>query len=67
MNTLSKITDFIISETDEYIALNKPSGLLSIPDREYDAGHWWRYSEGVKEVLSEGAAYLYARFLFYPE
>lgn len=41
-------------------------GILSIPDREYDAAHWWRYSEGVKEVLSEGAAYLYARFLFRP-
>ena len=34
MNTLLKITDFIISETDDYIVLNKPSGLLSIPDRE---------------------------------
>ncbi len=41
-------------------------GIISVPDREYDASHWWRYSEGVKEVLSEGAAYLYARFLFYP-
>lgn len=42
-------------------------GILSIPDREYDAAHWWLYSEGVKEVLSEGAAYFYARFLFYPD
>jgi hypothetical protein len=41
-------------------------GIVSIPDREYDAAHWWRYSEGVKEVLSEGAAYFYARFLFRP-
>src|SRR6187401_2065590 len=29
-----KITDIIINETDDWIALNKPSGLLSIPDRE---------------------------------
>lgn len=29
-----KITDFIIEETEDWIALNKPSGLLSIPDRE---------------------------------
>ena len=29
-----KLNDFIISETDDWIALNKPSGLLSIPDRE---------------------------------
>jgi hypothetical protein len=41
-------------------------GVIAVQDREYDPGLWWRYSEGVKEVLSEGAAYLYARFLFQP-
>jgi hypothetical protein len=41
-------------------------GVIAIRDREYNPRVWWRYSEGVKEVLSEGAAYLYARFLFYP-
>ncbi|MCX6873277.1 MAG: YdcF family protein [Verrucomicrobia bacterium] len=41
-------------------------GVIAIRDREYDPRVWWRYSEGVKEVLSEGAAYLYARFLFQP-
>lgn len=39
-------------------------GILSGRNREYDPEHWWRSSEGVKEVLSEGAAYFYARFLF---
>jgi uncharacterized SAM-binding protein YcdF (DUF218 family) len=39
-------------------------GVISIPDREYDPDHWWRYSEGVKAVVSETAAYLYARCLF---
>ena len=39
-------------------------GVISIPDPDYDATKWWNYSEGVKKVLSEGAAYLYARFLF---
>ena len=29
-----KIPDIIIQETENWIALNKPSGLLSIPDRE---------------------------------
>lgn len=29
-----KLQDLIIAETDDYVALNKPSGLLSIPDRE---------------------------------
>jgi hypothetical protein len=39
-------------------------GVISIPNPDYDATQWWNYSEGVKDVLSEGAAYLYARFLF---
>lgn len=41
-------------------------GIISIHDPDYDARHWWRTSEGVREVLSEGIAYFYARFLFYP-
>jgi len=32
--TTIKLHDSIIAETDDYVALNKPSGLLSIPDRE---------------------------------
>ena len=39
-------------------------GIISVPNPDYDAKHWWRYSEGVKDVISEGAAYLYAKFLF---
>jgi len=41
-------------------------GVIAIPNPDYDAKHWWRYSEGVKEVLSETASYVYARLLFYP-
>lgn len=29
-----KLTDHIIHETEDFIAINKPSGLLTIPDRE---------------------------------
>jgi 23S rRNA pseudouridine955/2504/2580 synthase/23S rRNA pseudouridine1911/1915/1917 synthase len=29
-----KLSDLIIEETEDWVALNKPSGLLSIPDRE---------------------------------
>jgi hypothetical protein len=42
-------------------------GVVSLLNEEYDPDKWWRYSEGVKEVLSEGAAYLYSRFLFSPK
>jgi len=41
-------------------------GIVSVPDTDYDAAHWWRYSEGVREVLGESIAYLYAKFLFHP-
>lgn len=39
-------------------------GIISIPNPDYDAMHWWRYSEGVREVLGEGIAYVYAKFFF---
>jgi hypothetical protein len=41
-------------------------GAISIPNPRYKPREWWRYSEGVKEVVSETAAYLYARFIFRP-
>lgn len=41
-------------------------GIISIPNPDYDAKHWWRYSEGVREVLGESIAYIYAKFFFWP-
>jgi uncharacterized SAM-binding protein YcdF (DUF218 family) len=41
-------------------------GIVSVPNPDYDAEHWWRYSEGVREVIGEGIAYIYAKFLFWP-
>ncbi len=41
-------------------------GVTAIPSSEYDQQHWWRYSAGVRSVIAEGLAYLYARFLFVP-
>jgi uncharacterized SAM-binding protein YcdF (DUF218 family) len=41
-------------------------GIISVPDPDYDAKRWWRYSEGVREVLGESIAYLYARIFFHP-
>jgi uncharacterized SAM-binding protein YcdF (DUF218 family) len=41
-------------------------GVIAIPNQDYDSKHWWRYSEGLKNVLSETATYVYARLLFYP-
>lgn len=36
-------------------------GIIAVANPDYDARHWWRYSEGVRDVISEGIAYLYAR------
>jgi len=41
-------------------------GIIAVPNPDYDAQRWWRYSEGVKDVVSEGFAYLYARVFFWP-
>lgn len=42
-------------------------GIVAVPDPDYDPARWWRYSEGVREILSESIAWLYAEFLFHPE
>lgn len=41
-------------------------GVIAVPDQEYNPERWWRYSEGVREVVSETTAYVYARFIFRP-
>ena len=42
-------------------------GVISIPNSEYDAERWWSNSEGVKEVFTEFAAYIYVRLFFWPD
>jgi len=41
-------------------------GIIAVPDPDYDPKRWWRYSEGVREVLGESIAYLYAEIFFHP-
>jgi uncharacterized SAM-binding protein YcdF (DUF218 family) len=38
--------------------------VTAVPAREFDERHWWRYSAGVRGVIGETLAYLYARLLF---
>jgi hypothetical protein len=40
-------------------------GVISVACPDYDASHWWRYSEGVREVLGESIGYVYARICFW--
>jgi hypothetical protein len=39
-------------------------GVIAVKDKDYDPAHWWRTSEGVRTVIGEGIAYLYAKCLF---
>jgi hypothetical protein len=41
-------------------------GIISVPSPDFDAKHWWRSSEGVREIIDETFAYLYAKFVFRP-
>jgi len=42
-------------------------GVIALKDLNYDPNHSWRSSEGVREVLGESIAYIYARVFFSPE
>ena len=41
-------------------------GVIAVQNPDYDPKHWWRSSDGFREVLSECVAYFYARFVFSP-
>ena len=41
-------------------------GVIAITSNRYDTSRWWLFSEGVRNVISESIAYLYARFIFSP-
>lgn len=41
-------------------------GVIAVPNPDYDARHWWRYSDGVREVIGESIAYVYAKVFFHP-
>lgn len=41
-------------------------GIIAVSNPDYDPRYWWRYSDGVREVIGESIAYLYARLFFYP-
>ena len=39
-------------------------GVTSVPSGDYDPEQWWQTSAGVREVVGEALAYVYARLLF---
>ncbi len=45
---------------------NVAVGVIAVSNPDYDPTQWWRYSDGVREMIGESIAYIYARFFFYP-
>jgi uncharacterized SAM-binding protein YcdF (DUF218 family) len=41
-------------------------GIIAVPSPDYDSKRWWRYSQGVKDVVSEAISCFYAKLLFHP-
>ena len=41
-------------------------GIIAVANPDYESTQWWRYSDGVREVIGESIAYVYARLFFYP-
>jgi hypothetical protein len=39
-------------------------GMVALQDPLYDPKHWWHTSEGVRDIIGETIAYVYARFFF---
>lgn len=51
---------------EKALGKNVRVGIIAVRNPDYDPRHWWRYSEGVKDVVSEGVAYLYVSLFFFP-
>jgi hypothetical protein len=41
-------------------------GVIAAENLSYDENNWWRTSNGVRTVLAETIALIYAKFFFYP-
>lgn len=42
-------------------------GIIAVPDNSYDVNKWWKTSKGVRTVIGETIAYLYAKMFFCPD
>ena len=42
-------------------------GIISVDNSTYDPARWWKYSSGVRAIINETIAYIYARWVFDPK
>jgi uncharacterized SAM-binding protein YcdF (DUF218 family) len=45
---------------------NVSIGVIAARNSDYDSKRWWRYSEGIKDVVGECFSYVYAGLFFHP-
>jgi uncharacterized SAM-binding protein YcdF (DUF218 family) len=50
----------------EALGKNVTVGIIAVSNPDYNSKYWWRYSDGVREVIGESIAYVYAKFFFHP-
>jgi uncharacterized SAM-binding protein YcdF (DUF218 family) len=50
----------------EALGPNVAVGVIAEKSPDYDPHRWWRYSQGVKDVVAEMVAYVYAKCFFWP-
>lgn len=50
----------------EAFGRNVTVGVIAVSNPDYNPKQWWRYSDGVRDVIGESIAYVYARFFFFP-
>ena len=48
------------------IGRNVTVGVTAISNPDYNPKQWWRYSDGIREVIGESIAYINAKFFFSP-
>ena len=46
------------------VGRNVTVAIIAVSNADYNPKQWWRYSDGVREVIGESIAYIYAKFFF---
>ena len=42
-------------------------GIIAVPDNSFNINKWWKTSKGVRTVVGETIAYIYAKIFFFPD
>jgi hypothetical protein len=42
-------------------------GIIPMLNPDFNPEYWWRYSDGVRDVIGESLAYVYAKLFFWPD